>query len=299
MLSRIQKSELAWEISLVAFSFFAALMWVLIRYLNEYFLIFQQVFFRSLIAVMLSFIIYSVFFGKLDFLKVKQKDYFLTLLRAVIHLSAVTFWILALLNTTIANATLAGSIPATAILGILFFWDSFSKKSFLYIFISLLWAITISFQWDISFWIWEIYAVIASFLFSSYSLLRKKLSHDIWDREVSFISLVWTALFSGVIFVLFQPDLSRFEQNYEAISIVYLFLGAVVFLCISIFWIYGFKRVRPIVASSIEYLEIPFAILLWYIFFWEFLDIQDTIWWVFIVLWAYLLMNEKIKKNQD
>jgi len=285
------KEEIRWEFSLVLWIFFAAFMWVVIRFLNEYFLVFQQVFLRASLSVVLSFLLYYIFFWKSDFSNIKKKDWTIIFLRAIFHLSAVALWILALLNTSLANATLVWSVPATAILWIIFFGDRLWRTSFVYLLLSIIWAIIISYEGDLQIWIGELYAFTASFLFSSYSLLRKKLSNNIWDREVSLVSLSTTSLLSFIVLLLLQPDFSRFFENYSPMSLIYVLIWALVFLCISFFWIYGFKRVSPLRASSIEFLEIPFAIILGFIFFWEYVNFKDAIWWCCIVSWAYLLMK--------
>lgn len=292
-------SEILWEISLIFWIFFAASMWIIIRVLDTYFLIFQQVFLRSSLAVLMSVWVYLLFFWKLEFSRITRRDYSIFLLRSLLHLSAISLWILALLNTTLLNATLVGSVPATAILGVIFFEERLNIKALWYLWLSFLWAVLVSFHSDFSLWIWELYAFCASFLFSAYSLVRKKLSDHIGDREVSTLSLLFSSLLAFVIVLFFQADFSRLQNNYSIEAIIYLVLGAIVFMCISFFWVYGFKRVPPIKAASLEFLEIPFAAALWFIFFLEYPTWKDLIGWCLIILWAYLLLQEKSKKAQN
>lgn len=285
--------KLKWELSLVVWIFCAASIGVVIRYLHEYFLLFQQVFLRSFIALLLSILIYSLFYGRNDFSKFVKRDYYIVVLRAVFHLWAITFWILALLNTSLANATLVWSIPATAILWIIFFWDRLWPRSLLFLCISIFGAFLLTYQWWLSLGLWELYAFVASFLFSSYSLLRKKFSHDIGDREISLVSLGSTSFLCFLVVIFYQPDFTKFYIHYDILSYVYVFLWAVIFLCISFFGAYWFKRVNSIKASSIEFLEIPFAIVLWFIFFGEVLNLKDAVWGVLIVTGAYLMLVQK------
>ena len=284
-----QKYELSWEFSLVIWIFLSASIWVIIRFLDEYFLIFQQVFLRSSIAVILSIWIYIFFFWKIHFKNILVKDYAIFFMRSIFHLAAIGLWILALLNTSLANATLVWSIPATAILGILFFWNKIKSSEVFFLLIAFFGVITISFDENLSLWVGELYAFCASFCFSAYSLSRKLLSDHLWDREISVLSLTFSSVLSFFIVLLLQNDTTRFQENYSIEGIIYLFLGAILFLCISFFWIYGFKRVTPIKASSIEFLEIPFAIILGFIFFWEYLSFKEIFWGILIVLWAYFI----------
>jgi len=225
MLKLFYTSELKWELSLVFWIFYTALIGVVIRYLNEYFLLFQQVFLRSFVALILSIFIYYIFYWKHDFSKFTKRDYYVILLRAVFHLWAV---------------------PATAILWMIFFWDRLWMKSFLFLWISIFGAFLLTYQWWLSLGLWELYAFIASFLLSSYSLLRKKFSLEIGDREISLVSLGSTSLLCFLVVVFYQPDFTRFYVNYDVLSYVYVLLWAVIFLCISFFGVYWFKRVNSI-----------------------------------------------------
>ncbi len=62
---------------------------------------------------------------------------------------------------------------------------------------------------------------------------------------------------------------------------------------ISFTGIYGFKRVSAIRASSLEYLEVFFAIILGFLFFSETLTGKEVLWGVLIVGGAYLMTRYK------
>lgn len=110
------KEEFKWEVSFVLWMFFAASIWVVIKYLNDYFWVFQQIFFRSTIAFVMSVMIYYLFFWKLNFSKISKKDYGILALRWFMHVAAFFFWVTAVTTTTLANATLVAAIPAQQLL---------------------------------------------------------------------------------------------------------------------------------------------------------------------------------------
>lgn len=285
--------EVKWEISLILSGFFAAFMWVVIKLLDNYFWIFQQIFLRSTIALLLCFIVYRFFLGKFNFSAITKKDVYVLLWRSLLQLSAIWLWVMAITETSLANATLISCIPATALIWMILYSEKLSKKAFFYIIISLLWAIIISIDQNFKIGQWELYALISTFLFSFAALLRKKISHNIWDKEISTLAIMITSIYAWIYILIFERDFSQFVINYSHSTLLYLILWGILFLLISFSVIYGFKRVSAIKASNIEYLEILFAIILGIVFFSEYPTLKDIIWWLLVVLWAFCMLSYK------
>jgi len=173
------------------------------------------------------------------------------------------------------------------------FSEKLTIRNAIYLFISILWVLIISFDVNFVLWRGEVYALISTFFFSAASLIRKKISDHIWDEEISTLAILITSIYAFLYVLIFENDFTQLSINYSHLSLLYLIIWGFLFLAISFSWIYWFKRVSAIRASSLEYLEIFFAIALWWIFFSEFPSFKDMLGWFLIVFWAYCMFHTK------
>src|SRR5690348_3926687 len=115
-------------LAIIFLAFLFASVGIFSRVLQESFALFQQVYLRMLVGVLLGFIFFfnDIHFSKL--LHIPKKDWIIMILRALsYYVIGVTLFTLAILNTTLGNVSLLQSLPIVAIFGVLFFKEKLTR----------------------------------------------------------------------------------------------------------------------------------------------------------------------------
>jgi drug/metabolite transporter (DMT)-like permease len=287
--------KLSSELALIIWIFLGSLMWVIIRFLSEYFLVYQQIFFRSFFAFFLWITIFWILFWKIDLSKIKRKDFLFILLRSIILFLGTVFYVLAINNAKLVNIGFIWAVPTTAIIGIVFMKEKLNLKKAFYLLLSILWVLMILVK-DFSsfeFWLWETYALISAFLFSIWFLIRKKIWKKIANTDIVIVSVFCFSIYSFLASIIFEESISKMLSRINFFSFIYIILWAFLFVWISFFAIYWFKKITAIKATSIEFLEAVFSLIFWFLFFQEIPELFDIFWWTLIIIWAYLMVRNK------
>ncbi len=287
--------KLSSELALVIWIFLGSLMWVIIRFLNEYFLVYQQIFFRSFFAFIFWFIIFGILFWKIDISKIKTKDFWFILLRSIILFLWTVFYVLAINNAKLVNIGFIGAVPTTAIIGIIFMKEKLTKEKAFYLLLSIVWVsmILVKDFSSLKFWIWEFYALVSAFLFSIWFLIRKKIGWKIANLDIMIVSVFCFSIYAFLASIIFEENLFKMLDRINFTSFIYIILWAFIFIWISFFAIYGFKKITAIKATSIEFLEAVFSLIFWYMIFSEIPGVFDLLWWILIIIWAYFMVKSR------
>src|SRR3989338_10427928 len=130
--------------SLVLLSLSFASIGIFIRFLSTGFPLYQHIYLRLFIAFLLGL----VFFRGVRlsiFLRLRSKEWGILLLRALsMYVIGFILYNRAILLTKYSNVGFIGSLPSTAVLGILIFKEKLNIKKFLLILVAFLGALLIS-----------------------------------------------------------------------------------------------------------------------------------------------------------
>jgi len=258
MVSERQKA--IFSLVLLAFSF--ASIGIFIRFLSTGFPLYQQIYLRLFIAFLLGL----VFFRRVRlsiFLSLKGKEWGLLLLRAFsMYVIAFILYNRAILLTKYASVGFIGSLPSTAILGVLIFKERLGLKKFLLILAALLGAFLISvkdfsniFGWGLG----ETLVLISLFFFSFSYLARRWQSSTLNEQEMTLIQLFLGAL---MVFLISPLDRGSVLESPWQVSFLLAFILSGLINVANLYLInYSFSRVKAVLAGNILTLEAVFALV--------------------------------------
>jgi drug/metabolite transporter (DMT)-like permease len=287
-LSKHSKGVLA--LVLLAFGFGAIA--ITVRYLSDYYTLFQQLYLTIGAAFIISLFIFPKTLNLQRLKKIPSKDWVIMIFRIVIgYLIGASLYRTSLTLTKISNVTFIQSIPFAAIFGWLIFKEKFTLPKFLLVVLAYIGVIIISvkdFSTSISFGKGELFSLIASALFSLSYVARKWQSDFLNDKEIAQILLLLGT------FVLLIASLLKGEGwpqiTWQAVVLFSIFLTGLL-NAVNIFFVnYGFKNVKAVLASNILTLESIFALVLAFIFYRELPSLRE-LFGGFLIVGSVIQMN--------
>ena len=121
-------------ISLIALAFVYASMGLFVRFLGTSFSIYQQVYLRSFAAFVVGLIVFSRNIRYSSLFKISGREWILLFFRSLsFYVLGVTLFSRAIIATKYGNVSFIGSLPLTALLGVLLMKEKLSWKAFAYI----------------------------------------------------------------------------------------------------------------------------------------------------------------------
>jgi len=268
---------------LLAFGFGAIA--ITVRYLSDFYTLYQQLYLTIGAAFILSLFIFPKTLNLQRLKKIPSKDWGIMVFRIIVgYLIGASLYRTSLTLTKISNVTFIQSIPFGAIFGWLIFKEKFTLPKFLLVALAYVGVIIISIKdlsTPLSFGRGELLSLISSAAFSLSYVARKWQSDYLNDKEISQI-----LLFVGTL-VLFMASFLRGEGlpqiSWQAVALLSIFLTGL-FNAINIFLInFGFNNVKVVLASNILTLESIFALILAFIFYKELPTLRELFGGILIV----------------
>jgi len=268
---------------LLAFGFGAIA--ITVRYLSDFYTLYQQLYLTIGAAFILSLFIFPKTLNLQRLKKIPSKDWGIMVFRIIVgYLIGASLYRTSLTLTKISNVTFIQSIPFGAIFGWLIFKEKFTLPKFLLVALAYVGVIIISIKdlsTPLSFGRGELLSLISSAAFSLSYVSRKWQSDYLNDKEISQI-----LLFVGTL-VLFMASFLRGEGlpqiSWQAVALLSIFLTGL-FNAINIFLInFGFNNVKVVLASNILTLESIFALILAFIFYKELPTLRELFGGILIV----------------
>ncbi len=278
-------------VSLIILSIIYSLVALIPRYLNSSFLIFQQLYLRTMIGFIFALFLFRKHVNFQKIIKTPLKNLSVILLRAILYyLFGVTLWMEALIITKISNVAFIGAIPMTAILGFTILKEKITFQKIGLVLLSFLGVLIISvkdysniFSIDRG----EILIIAATFFLALGKIARRWESDRLNDKETTLVLLFFTTIILLTISLLKGDGLPLTNWNL-GVSLV-LILGGLLNIGIAYYVSYGFARVDAVFANNIIQLNIPFTILMAYIFYQELPIVREVIGGIIIITSVYLL----------
>ena len=268
-------------------------MGLIVRGLDNGFATIQQVYWRGIAAFSIGFLL---FFRDIDFkklLKIKKNEWFLFFYRNFLtYVLGVVFFTKAIITTKLANVVLIGILPFGALWGAVIFKEKLNLKRILYIlgaFIGAALIVIKDFSSSFVFGKGEIYALISIVFYSLGTILRKKHSNLLNDKEITVLNFVF-----GFVFVFAASMISKepLSANWSMNLFWVLILAGCYNVAMTYLLNYGYKRIEAVVATNILSLEGVFGILIGLLFFLEVPTIKELIGGVLIITCAYLMNKD-------
>lgn len=295
----MKSTEIKGIIALIVLALILATMGVFSRFLNLELELFQQIYLRIAIALLLCLLIFSRKINYKALFSTPRKDILILSIRAFCFYFAIALITKALIIGKYSNASFIGAIPILPLIGYFILKEKISLKMFMFILLAFIGVGCISIQGSITlFSLASILALISAILYDTGSILRKFHSDHLNNYEQTSVML-----FFGVIF-LFIGSLISGESIILNIDISYLTL---LVLCISasfnililLLINYSFKHVKASIAGNILTLEVLFALSYGILFYSEILTIMEIIGSI-IILTSVLLVNyQENKENKS
>ncbi len=295
----MNQQRLFWPLSLLLLAMVFATMAIPVRYLNTEFSIFTQTYLRVILAFILSYIFFHSIRSE-KILKISRKDWIILTIRGLLTYSIwVTAFSYSIVETKISNAAFIQAIPWVA----LFWWtllrEKFRMKDAILVIIACIWVIFIwvkdfSHLW--SFGKGETAAVISSLAFALSYIMRRWLSEELNNQELTFIQLGigwFFVLIVSLILWEWIPPLESFTSTFILWLLIISWLLNVANLWLTNYW---FSHSSAIVANNILSTEWVFALLLGFLFFKELPNTREII-GSLLIMGSVILINTRSREN--
>ncbi len=288
-LSDKQKGILA----LVGLAIVYASMGIFVRYLSLSFAFFQQIYLRLFTAVVIGFLIYNRSLNYQKLKKIKPEEWLLLIFRATTYyLLGLALYTKSILLTKISTVSFIGSIPMTAILGMLLYREKITYKKVAFLLLSFIGVVIISVKDFSSIFDWRLGELLAliSVIFTSLSIvLRKNQSKLLSNNEMS--QIIMTMAFIMLFFTSFFAKESLPLTGWSATSILIVIIAGLANTIMIFLTNYGFEKIQTVIAANILTLEMFFAVIFGFLFFREIPSAKDVIGAV-LILFSVIQMNK-------
>lgn len=276
----------------VTAAFLGTLMGVFARYLYVFFSLFQQIYLRFGIAVLLGLLIFrkNISYAKLG--KISQKDWFILSIRSLSYAIAAALWVTSVNTAKYANAMFIDSIPLSAVWGVILFKEKMTVKKAFYLMLAMFGVVLLAVKDYSNFLIWgrgEILMLIAGVFFSFRNVARKWHSKLMNNQEISQLTLIITCLMLFVISLIFKESIIPLKVlTWEAI--IMMIIGGLNLMFIVFLMHYSFEKLEAILASNIGILGTFFAVLIGFIVYGEIPTLKEFFGGLIIVV-SVIQMN--------
>lgn len=268
-----------------------------IRYLSFSFGLYQQLYLRTLIGLLLGFI----FFRKIDWrklLKISPREWFLLFTRTGANVAAATLWVYATPVTKLANIAFIDSLPLTAVLSFFFCIEKISGRKVFWLALSFLGVFILSVKdlFNLSSLGWgEMMVFISGFFFAFRNISRKWQTKLLNDQEISQI-----ISFMGVVMLFLLSfafgEKTAFPPMNALLWVLLLFGGFIMFVNIYL-TNYGFAHVPAVLGNNILNLEAVFAIAFGFLFYGEISSLKEIVGGTLVILSAIKMNRLERGKN--
>lgn len=275
------------------------LMGIWIRLMSDSFTVNQQVFWRLFLAFIAAWVVFGRKFNKNTFKQIRNKDWFIYLLRSILNYSVGVFlFTIAVLNSNLAVVSFISSLPIMGLLAWLFFREKLDIKALPFILVSIIGLFMVSGVDGSNFVIgMGILAAIVSMLgFDiSYLLVKyhpKKLNN--FHNTTLILSFSWIV---PLIVLIFNNE-PILPTDLSALALIGL-VGSIFFNIIGLYTLnYIFSNLKAYVAGNILLLEGVFAAIIGYVFYKEQLSLQEIFGASIIILCAYQISRFSMKQQK-
>jgi len=278
--------------ALIFMTFLGSLMGVWVRYLGAHFKLYQQVAIRSFSGFLLGFIFYSSKIRLKQLKGILLNDLLLIMLRATSAIIGIGLYSLSILTTKFANVSFVFSLPTTALLGIILLKEKVNLQKLILLFLGFIGVILISINineiTEFSFGKGEIYAFIATFFYSLSYIIRKWISPNLNNYEITQSASFFCFLFAFIISQILRDGVSEFSSIPIPLIII-IFLAGLTFIFIGYFSCYGFERVEAVKANNILILDSVFGLIIGFMIYHEIPTSIELIGGIIIIISAYYM----------
>lgn len=292
-----QKEKNKGIIAIVLLALVWASMGIFARYLSVKMPIFQQVYVRVLSAVLIGLIVFNkdLNFNKLK--KISLKEWLIIITRTIAYyLFGVVLWSLSYTYAKYSNVSFISAIPTTAILGYLILKDRLTLNKFILILVSFLGVVIISVKDFSNLFIWgkgEMLALVSAFCMSFSTILRRKHSGLLNNKELSEVTFFFAFIFLFISSFLFGEGIPAFEFSIELL--IMIILAGLINVLMLFLLNYGFEKIDTVLASNLLTLESVFAIIIGFLLYKELPSVVEFIGGALILL-SVIQMN-RLEKN--
>lgn len=271
---------------------------VVTRYLNNYFSLFQQIYIRTILALILGFL----FFGKsLHYEKLKKitlSEWLLLFIRsAASFVFGAALWVQASTITKLANIAFIDALPITATLSFLFLKEKATIQKIILLLFSYIGVILLSvkdFSTGLVFGYGELLVFISGFFFAFRNISRRWHSQLLNDAEITQLMFFFGALTLLIVSFIFNESLVFPPWN-GGLAFMLLIGGAIMIANIFLSN-YAFAHVGAVLANNILNLEAVFAILVGFLLYREISSFQELVGGILIIT-SVVAMNRMKEKT--
>lgn len=279
-------------LSLVLLAFVFASMGIFARYLGTGFTVFQQVYLRIYIALLLSFIIFRkhIHFDKLK--KASHREWLVIALRGLLLYGvAVPLVSLAVIEAKYGNVSFLGTLPFVALFSIIFFKERLTLVKLTLIATAVIGVGFIAIRDSNQLLNWgrgEVAALISGAAFAMSYVARKWHSDLFNNKELTALIFAAGGTFSLLFSILTNQGI---PTNWSWGLLFVLVVSALANVANLLLTNYGFERVNNVVAGNILTLEVFFGVAFGYLIYGEKLGIREWVGGALIVI-SVILMNK-------
>lgn len=296
---KASKSELEKGIlSLILLSFVFASMGIFARYLGTGFTVFQQVYLRIYIALILTLIIFrkNIRFHKLK--TATRREWLVVALRGLLLYGiAVPLVSLAVIEAKYGNVSFLGTLPFVALFGVVFFKERLTILKIVLIMLAVVGVGFIAVRDPNQLLNWgrgEVAALLSGAAFAMSYVARKWHSDVFNNKELT--ALIFAA--GGTFSLLFSMLGGQGIPTTWSVSLlIVLVISALANVANLLLTNYGFERVGNVVAGNILTLEVFFGVTIGYLLYGEKPGAREWIGGVLIVT-SVILMNKYGTKQE-
>ncbi len=296
---KASKSELEKGIlSLILLAFVFASMGIFARYLGTGFTVFQQVYLRIYIALILTLILFrkNIRFHKLR--KATRKEWLIIALRGLLLYGiAVPLVSLAVIEAKYGNVSFLGTLPFVALFSVVFFKERLTILKIVLIMLAVVGVGFIAVREPNQLLNWgrgEVAALLSGAAFAMSYVARKWHSDLFNNKELT--ALIFAA--GGTFSLLFSMlDGQGIPTTWSVSLLIVFVISALANVANLLLTNYGFERVGNVVAGNILTLEVFFGVTIGYLLYGEKLGTREWIGGVLIVT-SVILMNKYGTKQE-
>lgn len=252
---------------------------VVTRYLSYYFTLFQQIYLRTFIALILGIFFFGKSLNLHKLSKISLLEWVLLVGRsAAMFVFGATLWVKATTITKLANVAFIDALPITATLSLVFRWEKVTVQKIVLLLMSFLGVIILSVK-NLSvisgFGFGELLVFISGFFFAFRNISRRYHSKLLNDQEITQLMFVFGFLMLFGLSFIFKETIVISQWNWR--SILMLLVGGLIMVANLFLTNYGFANVPLVLGNNLLNLEAVFGILFGFMFYGEVSTLRELI----------------------
>lgn len=227
------------------------------------------------------------------FVKISVKEWLLIISRTVAtFLLASPLWVAGANTAKLANVGFIDSLPLTAAFSLMLGFEKFTAKKVFLVLLSFLGVLILSvkdFGNITRLGTGELFILVSGVFFAYRNFSRIWHTQLLNDAEITLLMLVVGFIMVLVTSFFVGEKLTFINFNWDVMFI--LIIGGFVMIANIFLSNYGFSRVTPVLGNNILNMEAVFAFLFGYFYFGEFINFQE-------LLGGILILLSVVKMNQ-